>query len=125
MIYVDANVILRYLLNDDKELSEKSKEIIEGEEIFIKNEVFAEIVYVVNKTYNVPKKLLKDILIEFLNFENIIMESKKIIVKALIIFAEKNLDFIDSLLCAFSIETNNKVITFDKKLIKCLKGGKI
>ncbi len=121
MIYIDANVVLRYLLNDNKKYSVISKDIIENNEIFIKTEVLAEIVYVLNKTYNVPKDLLKNVLIDLLNNSNINVEAKDIIIESLNIFNEKNIDFIDSLLCAYGKILNYKIATFDKKLIKCLK----
>jgi len=46
MKIVDANIILRYFLDDDEELSPKAAEIIEQNSLAIPNEVFAEIVYV-------------------------------------------------------------------------------
>ncbi len=45
------------------------------------------------------------------------------IIKALIIFADKNLDFVDSVLCAKSIKYEVK--TFDKKLNKCIENHSI
>lgn len=39
MILVDTNVILRYFLGDNEELYKKSIEIIDNNEVFIKNEV--------------------------------------------------------------------------------------
>lgn len=46
MKIVDANIILRYLLNDHEELSDKATMIIEENEVLLPNEVIAEIVYV-------------------------------------------------------------------------------
>jgi hypothetical protein len=45
MTLVDANVVLRYIFNDHFELSKKASEIIENENISIKIEILAEIVY--------------------------------------------------------------------------------
>jgi predicted nucleic-acid-binding protein len=49
MKIVDANFVLRYLLQDNEKLSNKAKDIIENNEIFIPTEVVAEIVYVLEK----------------------------------------------------------------------------
>ncbi|TZE80838.1 type II toxin-antitoxin system VapC family toxin, partial [Calorimonas adulescens] len=46
MQIVDANIVLRYLLNDTEVLSEKAAQILENNEVFVPNEVIAEIVYV-------------------------------------------------------------------------------
>ncbi len=42
-------------------------------------------------------------------------------IKALDIFATRNLDFVDCILCATSRLTNNTVETFDKGLKKCIR----
>ena len=49
MKIADANIILRYLLNDHEELSDKATIIIENNEVLLHNEVIAEIVYVLEK----------------------------------------------------------------------------
>ncbi len=49
MKITDANIILRYLLNDNEELSDKAAIIIENNEVFLPNEVIAEIVYVLKR----------------------------------------------------------------------------
>ncbi len=66
MLYLDTNVILRYLLEDSEKFKEKSKEYIEQNSVYIKNEVLAEVVYVLNKTYKVPKDSIKTILQDLL-----------------------------------------------------------
>jgi len=53
MIIVDANIVLRYLLNDTENLSEKAADILENNNVFLLNEVIAEIVYVLEKVYKV------------------------------------------------------------------------
>jgi hypothetical protein len=41
-----ANIILRYILNDHEELSEKAAEILENNEVTLKIEVAREVTYV-------------------------------------------------------------------------------
>ncbi len=41
--------------------------------------------------------------------------------EALRLYAEKNLDFVDSLLCSYSRVEGARIETFDKKLGKCCK----
>ena len=53
-ILIDANVILRYLLNDVEEMAKKSAEIINAG-AFTLPEVIAEVVYVLKSVYrNAP-----------------------------------------------------------------------
>ncbi len=51
MKLLDANMILRFLLNDNPEMSIKAKEIIENEIVSVTTEVIAEVVYVLNSFY--------------------------------------------------------------------------
>jgi len=120
MLYLDTNIILRYLLQDSEEHKTKSKEYIENHATYIKNEVFAEVVYVLNKTYKVPKNEMSKILKEFISQDNINVDSKETLNLALEIFENKNIDFVDSLLCAYTKIQNITVVSFDKKLNQCI-----
>lgn len=107
MIYLDANVILRYLLEDHPAFFEQSKKIIESNEVFIKNEVLAEVVYVLNKTYDVPKEEVKTTLQELLQNSNISVDSQPVVAMALEIFESRNIDFVDALLRGFHRQPGN------------------
>ncbi len=56
----------------------------------------------------------------FLN-DNILVVSKLIINLSLEIFASKNIDFVDAILCAHKKIKNIDIVSFDKKLNRCLK----
>ena len=62
---IDANIILRYLLNDNPEMSEKAKEII-NDGAFTIPEVMAEVIYVLKGVYKVERQEISDVLQEFL-----------------------------------------------------------
>lgn len=47
------------------------------------------------------------------------MFDKAVIIESLAIFGDKNLDFVDCILCAQS--TKYTIKTFDKKLLKCIE----
>ena len=120
MLYLDTNVILRYLLEDCEKFIEQSKMYIENNDVYIKNEVLAEVVYVLNKTYKVPKKTVRLILQELLLNDNIQVDSKDVLILAFEIFEVKNIDFVDALLCSCSKILKCEVVSFDKKLNKCM-----
>lgn len=52
---IDANVILRYLLNDNKDMALKAKTVIE-QGARTKPEIIAEVVYVLKGVYQVPRE---------------------------------------------------------------------
>ena len=123
MIVLDTNYILRFLIKDNDDMYEIAKEAIKNNDCFIDNEVLAEVVFVLMKVYNTSKSDIKNVLVRFLSFENIILNSKPTILKALELFDEKNIDFVDAILCAKS--KKYEVKTFDKKLNKCIKDAKV
>jgi len=117
-ISLDANAILRYIIDDIKEQADIVQEILQNEEVLILPEVIAEVIYVMTKYYNYPRNKVSDYIIEFLedsecNYQNLINAVKT--------FGGKNLDFVDCLLYEYSKQKDYEVFTFDKDLIKLIK----
>jgi predicted nucleic-acid-binding protein len=98
------------------------EEIFQSRKVFVANEVIAEVIYVLDGVYSISKEDISDLLLEFIDFENILVSDKKALKYSLEIFKTKNLDFVDSLLCAYSKE--DEILTFDKKLNSCVKNTK-
>jgi predicted nucleic-acid-binding protein len=122
MKIVDANIILRYLLNDHEELSEKATVIIENNEVLLPNVVIAEIVYVLEKVYEVKNEEISDILLELFKYTNIVVNDIEVLEEAFILFGKRRLDFVDTLLYAYNKVKGYEVYTFDKKLNRLLEG---
>jgi len=122
MIVLDANYILRFLIKDNDKMYLESRNSIKNYDCFIDNEVLAEVVFVLLKVYQVSKNDIRTSLENFLFLPNILLTDKTTILKALKLFDEKNLDFVDAILCAKS--TKYEIKTFDKKLNKCIKNAK-
>ena len=122
MILLDTNYILRFLLKDNEDMYKISKDTITTNKCFIDNEVLAEVVFVLLKVYKVSKSDIRTTLEKFISFENIILNGKSTTISALKIFDERNLDFVDAILCAKSKKYTVK--TFDKKLNKCIESYK-
>ncbi len=121
MILLDANYILRFLLKDNLEMYEISKDCIVNNNCIISSEVLAEVVFVLLKVYKVEIDDISKSLINILEYDNIIVNDKNIIIQSLKIFKDKSLDFVDCILCAKSKKYTVK--TFDKKLNKCISNN--
>jgi predicted nucleic-acid-binding protein len=118
MILLDANYILRYLIRDNEEMYIIAEETIKNNACMVLNEVVAEVVYVLEKVYKVPKSDLVNSVSSFLSQANIATIAKKSdVLLALQYYQEKKIDFVDGYLCALKNEYEIK--TFDKKLLKC------
>jgi predicted nucleic-acid-binding protein len=120
MEIIDANVILRYLLDDDTELSEKAREIIDNNVIDVPIEVLCEVVYVLFSVYKVSRSDICDRLQGFINDTLCILPHKEVVMEGLEFYKSKNIDFVDCLLAAYHYMENFKIHTFDKKLKRLL-----
>ena len=112
---IDANVILRYILDDIKEQADFAEETIRNG-AFTVPEVIAEVVYVLDGVYKVKRTDTRDVLTSLL--EEISVQEKPIISKALKLYGEYNLDYVDCILIARFEMYGEKVVSFDKKLNK-------
>ncbi len=113
---IDANVVLRYLLDDHKELSDRAAQIIDKENIYIATEVICEIVYVLYRVYNVPRKEISEKIKSFIAQENTTCSEPNVIKTALDLYQHENIDFVDCILCAHNKIKADRIITFDKKI---------
>ncbi len=115
---VDANVILRYLLDDSEEFSLRAREIV-ASGAWLLPEVLAEVVYVLNGVYAVERKVIAQTLTELI--EEMWCECPTVLCAALDKYAATRLDFIDCVLWAHNRVNLDTVVTFDKKLNKALE----
>ena len=120
MIIVDTNILLKYLLEDNEELSPKAIEIIDNNEIFIPTEVIVEASYVLKKVYNVEKEKIYEAIKLLLDMDDVNFQNKNIKEEAFKNYSEKNLDIVDCMLFAYNRNENYDIKTFDKKLDKLI-----
>lgn len=111
---IDANVILRCILNDDKELAIQAREIIENNDCFAPNEVIAEVVFVLKKVYDVPREEIKNYISN--SFQYYSVENEVLLKEALSFFAQTKLDFVDCILAAYYSIQKQRIGILDKKL---------
>jgi len=120
MKIIDANIVLRYLLKDNEDQFLMAEAIIENEEVFVPNEIVAEIVYVLEKVYKIKRREIKESLIILLDYNNITLTDKHVINESLLVYDKYNLDFADSLLAAYNSINGDTIYTFDQKLNRVL-----
>lgn len=121
MAFIDANYILRYLLKDNPKQFLIVKEVIENQDIALTDFIFAEVVYVLEKVYSVPRKDIKGALEGLVEYKNLFMENKSVILRSLQIYSESKIDLADALLIAYHQDSSNTVLhTFDKRILKII-----
>jgi uncharacterized protein len=119
--FVDTNVFLRYLTNDDPAKADRVettlKKAIAGELRLITNlMVAAELVWTLESYYGLPKQEICEKLAVLLNTPNLDLPEKQRILKALALYGQRNIDFIDAYNAYFAKENAISVIlSYDKK----------
>jgi predicted nucleic acid-binding protein len=99
--FVDTNIFLRYLTKDDASKFEKCKEIfkkaMKGEiAITTSGMVIAELVWTLLSYYKVPKAEVVEKVTVIVGTKNLSIPDKHIVADALVLYARKNIDFIDA-----------------------------
>ena len=120
---VDANVILRYLLKDNEKFYKEAEALFNDafsgkKKILIMHSVIAEVVYVLLKLYKVSRKEIAEVLTELLKIKGVKVQDKEILFNVFKIFENRNLDFVDCVLCAYS--RKYQVMSFDKEVNRCI-----
>lgn len=125
MIYLlDTNIIIRFLVGDNKEYLEKStiyfEKIEQGlMEVEILSDVLMEAFFVLTKFYKIPKDEVIADLKTILSLKGVVNQNKIILFEALNIIENKNIDFVDALICSKCKLENYEKLSFDKDLNKC------
>lgn len=124
---IDANVIIRFFVKEDSNLYNKSIGIIEKIEknefkVEILSEVIMEILFIMTKYYEVPLRDIVQDLKTILRLEGVVNENKYILINTLDMMIEKNIDYVDALICSKSKLQGYGKISFDKDVMtKCEK----
>ena len=116
----DTNILVRYLTGDDAKAAAKATEIIRnGVEVI--PETIPEILYVLtsNVLYAIPRLNAAEAVIALL--DDISIDREIIIRKALNVYGETRLDYVDCLLIAEGLSADTEIVSFDRKLLNELQ----
>jgi predicted nucleic-acid-binding protein len=116
MTILDANAVLRCILQDDEESAALVNDQMTRESFILLSEVVAEIVYVLLKVYRVDRKTIAQAVSLVTRLENAVVPNEQVIQMALHYFGETSFDFVDCLLIGHALTGGHQILTFDKKL---------
>jgi len=119
MVYADANCLLRFILNDNQEMADYTENLLSTQEVYLLHEVLCEMVYVLNGVYSTSRKDINNKLAALLDYVTI--SDIDVMKKALQLYEETKLDFVDCILLSYFKTNSIQVATFDKKLKNKLK----
>lgn len=118
MIFLDTNIIIRYLIRDNAEMAEKADEYINSGDAFVTPEVLSEVVHVLKKVYSTAREKISTDLLKIIGVVRV--SEPELIIFALEIYGKTNLDFVDCVLFAYHKLYGFEIATFDLQLLKLM-----
>ena len=120
---IDTNTIIRFLVGGHEEHLRISKKIFtqiqdNTLQVEILSEVLMEVLFVVVKRYKVPKEITVEKLKSILLLDGVVNTDKMILIETLNMFLDKNIDYVDALICTKSKMQSYGKISFDKDVMK-------
>lgn len=117
MVMLDANAVIRYVLDDISEQADAAEAAINNGAC-VPPLVLAECVYILTKFY---KQSRGDVAVALLRvLECVETDDADVMRASLLLFASEPLDFADCVLLAYNRVRGMQILTFDKRLLNRL-----
>ena len=120
-LILDANVLVRFLVQDVPQQAKAAKKLVEQAEsgallLVVDPMIIAETVYVLTSFYKKPRETVADALMAFVQSDGVSVADESRLVDALRRFQRSSVDFADAWLAATAAETHREVASFDRDL---------
>jgi len=125
-LIADTNIFLRFLLKDNPRQYVQARAVFarvkeKKIELIIPQIVIFEIAFALDKYYGFPKQKIIEGLQTIIAGSDTNIEDHQVFKKALDIYNQRNISFVDCFLDAYSKEHDAEIFTFDKNLKKLAK----
>lgn len=102
---IDANVILRFLTNDDPAKAQACARLLEKAEnnqqqIWLPDLVLADVVWTLEKYYRQSKERIVDLMIPIISLRGVHCARKEVIFQAFRLYVDHNIDWTDAFVAA-------------------------
>lgn len=121
---IDANIILRFLTNDDPVKAEACAKLLEKVErnelrVWLPDLVLADIVWTLEKFYRVDKVEIAELLAPLVSLRGMHCADKKGVLRALSIYTRHNIDWTDAFVASQIISGDGETIySYDRDFDK-------
>lgn len=115
MRFIDTNILIRHFTGDDEVKARKVAGLLkkveaDEEKVTASPFVVFEIIYTLERIYNLPKEKIKDLVSFFLSLKGLKFPEKELYLQSLDIYVGKNISFADAFNAAFIIKNEIKEI---------------
>jgi predicted nucleic acid-binding protein len=125
--FVDTNVLIRHLTGDPPAQAARATRLLaEADQLLLPDLIVAEIVYVLESYYEVPRPRVAELVRAVVAFPAIGVVDEALLLRALEVYEVHRLDFADAYLVA-QAETSgvNAVVSFDKTIERVPTIGRV
>jgi|SRR3989344_1230877 len=119
MILLDTNILLRFILGDEPNLSSKAREIFEKIDkqkikVYITLLTISEVIFTLEKSYKLPKSEIISKILSIIKQANLNVEKQGLLQEVFSYYLGKNLSFVDAYHVAFMHKKKIKeIFSFD------------
>ena len=118
-LWLDANVILRFLTKDPPQMAERSARLMAKAEssevsLYVSLLVLAEVIWVLKSFYRYPMTAIAHVIIALVSAPGIEIDHRELIIRAVELARDRNVDFADAYLALQAAGHGEKVCTFDE-----------
>jgi predicted nucleic acid-binding protein len=116
--FVDTNVLVRHLTGDPPEQAVRATRLLaEAEQLLLADLIVAEVVYVLESFYEVPRPRVAELVRAIIAFPAIGVADESLLLRALEVYEVHRLDFADAYLVALAEAAGvDAVVSFDKAI---------
>ena len=112
---IDANIILRFLTNDDPGKAHACAELLEEVErnqkqVRLPDLVLADIIWTLEKYYRQPKARIADMMVPIISLKGLRCSNKETVLDALRVYVDHNVDWTDAFVAAQLLATKAPAI---------------
>lgn len=123
MIGIDTNVLVRLFVADDAAQARRARRLVEKSEVLVSSSVLLEAEWVLRSAYGIEAGAISAAFRRFLGLPNVTSDSPAVLSEALDGY-DAGHDFADALHLAAAHDVG-AFYTFDKRLVRQAKGGKL
>lgn len=116
--FIDTNVLVRHLTGDPPEQAERaSRHLGEADELLLVDLVVAEVVYVLESFYEVPRTRVAELVRSIIGFPAMAVLDAPLLLRAVEVYEVDRLDFAEAYLVASAERAGVRVVaSFDRSI---------